>query len=376
MVSINYNRLFNLRSAHNYFENGKIRGMQFTPTRQTKRVLRGGQMLFKPLPTGFTVLYKAQADEVTPMVELSADLTLTFTLAVENRAEFLNITNLDESPTVKYRSGNILYFTNNPGAASNNPDSPESISHMLIDGTKNSLFTYSFTLPGLPSQVRLIVSDMAGNPVSAGTEADGTPLPTELELTKNDDDTYTRQLDLRDNPPGLYTITILHITDDATQFREETFYVSDELASQNVLGIVDIVYESDLYADPEQYELQFPRKETIWKYFVVNKNRHVTFGTEDLFIDDLGLPSAHYSSVNFTREGAEPHATVSINGLETVIFKSDTPIPFFEVPKSSVQLKKNPGNAVLVSNLPNPSHNGVVKEQSGGVLESEIFVFI
>ncbi|MDR8390621.1 hypothetical protein NC796_05690 [Aliifodinibius sp. S!AR15-10] len=378
MVSINYNRLFNLRVSHDYFEDGKLRGMKLAPTRETGRILRGGQMLFKTIPTGFTILYKAEADEISPIVELSAELTLTFTMAVENKAEFLNITNLDESPTESYRSGNILYFTNNPGAVSINAESPESISHVLIDGTQNSLFTYHFTVSGSPNQVRLIVSDEDGNVVSAGTEVDGTPLPSELEVAKNDDDSYSRQIDLRNKPTGLYTITILHITDDTTQYKEETFYVSDELASQNVLGIVDIIYESTtghLYADTEQYELQFSRKETIWKYFVVNKNQHVTLASEDLFIEDLGLPSAHYSPITFTREGDEPHATVSINGMETVIFRSDTPIPFFEIPKASVQLKKNPGDTILVSNMPNPAHNGVVKEQSGA-LESEIYVFI
>ena len=378
MVSINYTRLFNLLMTHNYYELGKPQGMHFSPTRETMRLLRGGRMLFKTIPTGCTVLYRAESDEVTPVVEMPANFTLTFVLNVDNKAEFLNITNLNESPSKKYKSGNILYFSNKPGDASTLPDSPESITHVLIDGTRNRLFTYNFTVSGSPNKVRLIVTNADGNPVSAGSKADGTPLPEELEITKSDDDMYTRQIDLRNKPTGLYTITILDETDDSIQHKQETYYVSDELASQNLLGIVDITYESGnghLYGDTEQYQLQFSRKETIWKYFVVNKNRHVTLSSEDLFIDDSGQPSAHYSAVNFTREGSEPHSTVSINGLETVIFKSDAPIPFFEIPKSSVQLKKNPGNSVLVSNLPNPSHNGVVKEQSGA-LESEIFVYI
>jgi hypothetical protein len=140
---------------------------------------------------------------------------------------------------------------------------------------------------------------------------------------------------------------------------------------------VDITYDSTtnlLYADTEEYELQFSRKETIWKYFIVNKNKKIQFSIENLSISDLGSPD--YGSTNFTREGAEPHDTVQINGLDTVIFKSDDPIPFYEIPKTSIQLEKDPGNTVLIANLPNPSHRGVAKDQGGGSVESEIYVFI
>ena len=107
----------------------------------------------------------------------------------------------------------------------------------------------------------------------------------------------------------------------------------------------------------------------------MNQSRHINFSTDDLTINDMGMPAAHYSSISFSRDGDEPSNDVSINGLETVVFTSDVPIPFFEIPKTSIQLIKNPGNTVIVSNLPSPSHSGVVKDRSG-VLESEIYVFI
>lgn len=375
MVSINYNRLFNLRIIHSYYENGRPRGLYLQPTGKTRRVLQGGNMLFKSLLSGIVILYRVQDDEVTPLVELPDDLRLTFSMSVENKAEFQNITNLDVSSTARFSSSSIFYFTNDPAAASSDPDNPEEITHELIDAAKNRLFTYSFGLESPPAEVLLRVQNAAGTLVSPGKTADGTPLPTTLTIGRNDDDRYSQQIDLRNKPVGKYTITILNTADDTT-LKEEVFYVDDELASRDILGVVDIVYNSstgNLYGDREEYELQFERKESIWTYFVVNKNKNVDFDTDTLSIDDQG--SEGYSPMNFTREGDEPHTTIRINGLETVVFKSDDPIPFFEIPKAAVQLKRDPGNAVLVSNLPNPSHSGVVKEQDD-TLESEIYVFI
>lgn len=377
MININYNRLFNLRLAHTYYRNERGRGLRLQPTRDTLRMLRGGQMLFKTIPFGVTVLYRAVEDEVTPLVTLPDDLTLTFSLKAENKAEFLNITDLDETPARTYSASDVLYFKNDPdpASASTDPEHPEEISHQLLDGIKNSLFMYEFRLGSAPAEVLLRVRDAAGNPVSIGKTVDGNPLPATLTLSKKEDGSYDRQIDLRNKPAGRYTATIRNTADDTT-LREELFYVHDELASQDILGIVDITYDSAsklLYDETEEYELQFSRKETVWKYFIVNKNKKVRFSTENLAINDLGSPG--YSAINFTREGPEPHPTVQINGLETVIFKSDDPIPFYEIPKTSIQLEKDPGDIVLIDNLPNPSHRGVVKNQ-GGTLESEIYVFI
>ncbi|SHF18915.1 hypothetical protein SAMN05443144_10669 [Fodinibius roseus] len=377
MININYNRLFNLRLAHTYYKNERGGGLKLKPTRDTLRILRGGKMLFKTIPFGVTILYRAVEGEVTPLVTLPDDLTLTFSLEAENKAEFLNITDLDETPARTYSASDILYFTNDPApaSASTDPEHPEEISHQLLDGIKNSLFTYEFSLGSAPEEVLIRVRNAAGTPVSFGKKVDGDPLPTTLTLSKKDDGSYDRQIDLRNKPTGRYTVTIRNTADDTT-LREERFYVHDKLASRDILGIVDITYDSGtelLYDDTEEYELRFSRKETIWKYFIVNKNKKVRFSTENLSINDLGSPD--YSSINFTREGPEPHPAVQINGLETVIFKSDDPIPFYEIPKTSIQLEKDPGDIVLIDNLPNPSHRGVVKKQ-GGILESEIYVFI
>ena len=375
MVNINYTRLFNLRMTHDYFDNRAPQGLSLRPTAQTLRRFSGAKMLFKPIATGLTVLFRAEDDGLTPFVDLDSNQRFTFLLTAVNRPEFENITKLDVSPTNQFRAGRLLYFTNDPTNASADAASPEELVHTLIDGTRNSLFSYTISLETPPSEILLRITGPDGNTVPAGTAVAGTWLPDPLLISKDDDELFRQQIDLRRQPRGLYTFTI-RTSDDSSTLKEETFYVDDQVAAQDILGLVDINYldsPSHLFGDTEEYSLSFSRKETIWTYYIVNKNGFVVFDDHDLEINDPG--SAEYPAVNFDRDGDEPHANLKINGFETVVFKSDGPIPFRDLPKSDLQLVRNPGGAVLVPHLPNPSHAGIVKE-SNGQLESEVYVFI
>ncbi len=375
MIHINYNRLFNLKIAHTYYSGERVPGIQLQPTSETKRKLKGGNMLFKTISDGMVILYRAKDDEITPFIDLSPDLMLTFFMTIENEAKFQNITDLDESSSIQYSSSNILYFANNPAAASDDPENPEAITHELIDALNGRLFTYNFNLASPPANVLLKVRNSNNELVSTGKKADGTPLPTTLPIEKSDDGSFSHQIDFRGKPAGKYTFIIRNSADDTT-LKEEVFYIDDELASRNIMGIVNIVYNSatnHLYDATEEYQVKFKNKETVWKYFIVNKTQKIDLSADDLSISDNG--TATYPTVSFTREGPEPHNSVAIGGLDTVIFKSDVPIPFRDIPKTSIKLKNQTDNIVLIKDLPNPSHEGVVKK-TGSVLESEIYVFI
>ncbi|REL24465.1 hypothetical protein DYD21_17880 [Rhodohalobacter sp. SW132] len=375
MVSINYKRLFNLHLFHNYYENGRPTGIHLHPAHQTARKMKGANMLFKRIPGGVVVLYRAGEDETTPVVELDPDQRFTFFITSDHKTEFQNITQLDLAPDDRFHSGSILHFSNDPENPSIDPDQPEGIFHSILDGTRNTVFNYFFQIDGNPDVVLLQVSNDEGDLISLGKTVDGSPLPTSLTLEKTDEDTYSRRLDLQNQPAGRYTVTIRNEDDDET-LKEETFYVDDRLASRNILGIAEIKYTSGtghLYGATEEYRLSFTRKETIWTYYIVNKNGNVIFDDHDLEITEQvtnGSPP-----VQFSVDGDQPNTDIKINGQETVIFKSQTPIPFTDRPKASLRLLRNPGSIELVGNLPNPSHFGVEKVVNG-IPESEIFVFI
>lgn len=376
-MNLLYTRLFNMSIRHDFYKNGLAEGVNLLPSADTARILKGGRMLFKHIPKGITVLYRTEDDETTPFVDLGKDVRLTFELSIADKNQFLNITDLDESPAKKYSSSNILYFKNDPASASTDPGVPEVLGFELIDFIQGRLFTYSFSLTAPPAQVLFRMYDESNTLVSVGKDTDGTPFNDTLTLNKQSNDTYTQQIDLRDRPKGRYRIEIRNVA-DTTTLMEEKIYLDEDMAGKNINGIVEIIYNTagdHIYNDTEEYALQFSRKQSFWKYLVVNKSNTHDFTTDTFNIDDAGLAAAPYVVNNFTVLGSVPSADVKVNGLDTIVFLSDAEIPFYEIPKLSLELKKNALTNPVLGNLPNPLHSGVVKEEAGA-LASEIYVFI
>ena len=375
-MNILYTRLFNLSLNHAFYKNGLPKGLGLRPTQETEDLMKGGRMLFKQVTKGVTALYRTHDDEITPLVDLGKDVRLIFELDIKDRNEFMNITDLDESISKKYASSNVLYFKNDPANASTDKNTPEVLDFELIDFISPSLFTYDFGIGTSPAQVLFRMQDENGALVSVGKEVDGTPFNTTLTIDKNDNDTYNQQVDLRDKPKGKYTLVIRNQA-DTLDLITKVVYVDDNFAGKDISGIVDITYntsEGHMYGDTEEYVIEFASKETVWKYLIVNKSNVFNLGVDTISLQDISGASGPYVANTFAVSGAIPNADVRVNDLDTVIFKSNIEIPFYEVPKT-LQLKKNALVKPVISHLPNPSYSGVVKEESGQ-LESEIYVFV
>ncbi|MEX2566051.1 MAG: hypothetical protein WD431_08925 [Cyclobacteriaceae bacterium] len=376
-MNLLYTRLFNLSIRHDFYKNGLAKGVSLLPAPDTARKMKGGKMLFKYTPKGVTVLYRTADDETTPFVDMGKDVRLTLELSIANKNEFLNITDLDESPAKKYSSSNILYFKNDPASASDDPNSPEVLGFELIDFIQGRLFTYNFSLATAPAQVLFRVYNESNSLVPVGKDTDGVPFNDTLTLNKQSNDNYSQQIDLRDQSKGRYRITVRN-TADTTTLLEKKIYLDEDMAGKNINGIIDINYdaaEDHIYDDREEYALQFYRKRSFWKFLVVNQSNTHDFSVDTFSIDDTGSATGPYAVNNFSVLGSVPNADVKVNDLDTIIFLSDTEIPFYEIPKVSLELKKNALTNPVLGDLPNPLHSGVVKEEAGG-LASEIYVFI
>jgi|GEM_PF-846679 len=381
-MNINYRRLFNLVCSHSYYADPGKSGLSLRPTPETRKRLRDARMLFRPVSNGFTILYRAQGDEVTPVVAMAMEeLRLIFELKIEHPPTFFTVTELSRNAsgsvgeaTEKGRANGFIYFRNDPSEASADPEQPEVMQHEVIDRVSPSLFTSEFILADSPDEVLLHVYDRSGTRIASGYDPTGDPLPP--KLVKDADGVYRRQVDLRGQESGKYTLVIRNKEDSET-LREEKLYVDDDLAARAVPGIVEIMYEAGsgrLFGEIEEYEVRFSRKETVWKYFIVNKYGKTTLSEEFLIEDGSPEEVEIYTAVNFGVHGDVPHASVRVNGMDTMIFRSEEPIPFYEIPKPAVSLKKS-ASKILVKNLPNPSHQAGVKESDDGP-ESEIYVFI
>lgn len=479
-MNINYKRIMNLVVGHSYFKEGFDRFVKLYPTAATEALLRNGKMLFKRLPNGITILYRTLDDEETPLAELEKGQVFTFYIKAENQASLMNITNLDESAEKTYGAGKIVYFTNNPASASTNQNNPEILTNQIIDSLKGPLFTYQFAINGNPGNVVMIVADEQGNPVSIGKDSNGVPFPAKINLAANSNNLFIQQVDLRDQKIGRYQIRILNVAETII-LKTEEIYIDAQLEKENILGIVDLKYDSvtnHLYGGTEEYKLQFSYAKTYWKYFLVNKSRNIDFATESLLITDSGNVNGGpyqinnfqkvYSSIKITAKTAGPtgnsismeysaagafpavlfsgktlsggttgvnavgvitiinndiadysitiggvkftegtdfekgattaetaeslidaingnaeiavSASISeydilVNNLKTLVFGSLQEIPFYEIPKLKIELRKTSDNQIVVANLPNPAHNGI-RKIFAGKLESEVYVFI
>ncbi len=299
-MNIIYNRLLNLITGHDYFADGFNRFVTLHPSTRTEKLFRNGKMLFKKLPHGIAVLYRTLDDGTTPFIALEKDQIFTFVLKSENKAILQTITDLDESPSRQFKTGNIVYFNNNPANASDRKNNPEILSKKIIDSLRSPLFTYQFSLPGNPSSVKIIVADASGNPVSVGKDAAGNPLPKTLELSADGNNVYRQQIDLRNLPRGRFQITIKS-EDESVILKDEAIYVDEQLEKDNILGIVELFYDSasgKLYDDTEEYKLLFRKSDTFWKYYIVNKSGNIDFETNSLIIADAALPNGLPYEIN------------------------------------------------------------------------------
>lgn len=158
---------------------------------------------------------------------------------------------------------------------------------------------------------------------------------------------------------------------------EEAAFFDEELPGKKVLGILELncgTQEGELYDQVQEYLLQFRRKETYWKYLIVNKNKRIPDPEKLMIVDKDEEGSGPYTPITFVRQGDTTNDSVRVNGSDTIIFRSEEPIPFFEIPKSSFQLRERKGS-VFIKHLPNPSPSGITKEV-GNQFESEIYVYV
>ncbi|MDW3191819.1 MAG: hypothetical protein R8G66_05630 [Cytophagales bacterium] len=366
---MNYKTLFDISFLHNFFVNGMVGNMSILPTEETSTLLKNLKMIFKSDGGGERVLYRTFSNTATPFVEEDGKVQFVFTLCPQNTATFQNITNLNQgSPSKAYGRSKIPFFENDGSAASNDPDVPEEIRHVLLDALRPKVFTYSYTLDPVPVPEETILKV---------TGPDGTVETIEYnetsEMAPDSSGLYNVPIDFGHKVSGKYTFTVRNQADD-TDLLTEILYLDNVLNTQNPQGIIQITYDpadDHLYGTPEYYGITFIRKQSKWKYYVANKNGNVDLSSQILILDDDSDDdtdmSNPYDSYNFTK-GDVPDPNIAINGYETVVFTSLEDIPFYERPKLHLNLKVD--GDVVIENLPNPPLAGVCADVS------EIFVFL
>lgn len=375
-MSIIYTRLGEVALRHDFYRDGLAKDIRVMPSQETALLMKNGKILVRNTPGGIVLLYRAEEDEITPLTPLSLPQSFFFFFKPENAAAFLQITDLDNG-TEKFQASRLPFFQNTPANASTDIDNAEELTYQLLDGMRPKAFSIQLSLTPGPTAVRVKVRNASGDVISPGKDILGNPLPDGVEVSPDDKGLFRFLFDFNGRKEGIYTFTLRN-TADSEDLWSEKYWLGESHASQP-FGLIELRYQAvpnHLYGAKEYYQLSFSRKESRWTYYVVNGNRKVDLISSDLQIQDQGNEgSVPYGSYAFDQIGNSPNADIKINNLETVVFRSQDKIPYFEIPKLNFQLLKTPGNQVLIPNLPNPSRSAPTK-QSGGEANSEIYVFI
>ena len=376
-MNIIYSRLFEVSVLHDYFREGIAREVRLSPTLETMELLKKGRMLLRETPSGIVVLYRAKMDLASPEVLLNPPIEFNFFIQSTNPTQFFAVTRLTKGLRT-YQAGDFLAFANSPAAASSDPQNPEKIELEIWDGVRSKTFSSRIKLDPIPSKVILQVKNSSGEKIPSGLDASGTLLPLDLELTPDDKGEVLLKIDLKGKKEGQYSLILRNESDTEDLWKRDYFLTQDN-GINSAIGVLKINFVSGpdhLYGPREYYALDFKRKATKWTYIIVSQNKKIDLGSAQLSIRDKGNPpDSPYATYNFQQIGDAPNAELTVNNSETVIFKSQDPIPFFENPKLNLELRRKPGNRVLFANLPNPSRSGAIKVSPGEEI-SEIYVFI
>jgi hypothetical protein len=358
MANLSYTKLFELFTKHDFFGSGFTDAIALTPVPETARLFTDNKVLFRKTPTGIAALYRDTG--TGPFLAIDTPAVFTFAVSLSgkaNTAEFLNITDLSLAGPVEYSQEKPFLFANS-GAISTNPASPQLLAYSFLNGLRPSAFTYTFPfLAGAGTDTGTIdIKDPAGNSLEG--------FPKTL-ISPNDSLQYTFSVNLTGTPGGKYRI----ITSDTTPHGPVTeyYYIDNTLAQQKLLGFVELSFNTfaDLYTAPTYFNMQFLRRSTKWRYYIINKSGNVTLANTAVSAPVTPVP---YVPVTFSGS-----AGPVINGSPSWVFVSSALLPFFETPLSDVHLKEL--TSTLIDDLPNPAREGIVAETTPDYV-SEIFVYV
>ncbi|NOQ27985.1 MAG: hypothetical protein GQ564_21695 [Bacteroidales bacterium] len=351
-----YKTLFEIDILHDYYKKGYGKDLIIIPTKECSDYIRNNKLVYRTTVKGFKVSYISVDDIGTPLINLS-DKKFMFNFRLKDPSEFLSITDLDIGGN-KLANGNIIQFKNDPLNV-------QSILPSVIHLLKPNEFTYTFPYKAVDPEndlatLEVLDFDNVNNQVLIFSDIE----PDNLGY-------YTQKLKLPVRNGKKY---ILRISDTNNSSEDFVLYVDNELNKKNVFGLIEINYSSSALVN---YQLQFNRKAAYWKYIIVNKNALIDFSSEQLELIDSTVDTVNpYDVYNFSNQ-LQPDDEININGYETAVFISETLIPYYEVPKLNIQLKKvsnppHPTEIKLYSHLPNPKISGIVNNDN----EAEIYVFI
>lgn len=358
-MELTFVRLCEAAFSHNYYKAEEINEIIVEPAAECSRVMYNQNIFFRKTKKGFILLCRADANSTTePFIPLDKKIKLTFHIYFDN-PHFMNFTDLP----IDKRSDEIFYLSN----LNNNVNGAELLlssdtsSEYVSSNDKIYLRPQKFTYGGTSSNssVDVEIKNIDGNLIHA-------------ESVQVQNGKYQTWVDLTSYAPSRYKLNI-----DGTEALD--FYADSLLAGKKVFALMEIfinggeansysLVDSNKNISAKKYSVKFNRRKTLWKYYVVTKNRtSITFADLEINHPD--------TSIIFSASAGQELS----DGTTAIPFVSNKEIDLAEEAVTGIELKTINGsgsNSITIENLPNPSVRNSVPDTSANKVYSEIFVYI
>jgi len=346
-------KLFEVVVKHDYYTSGLSSDFTFRPSNECKSALKRFGLLFKPIANGFAVLYGARISGPlkVPVKPIDNNERFTFIMSLKNQY----LLNFSELP-LDNAENEIFYFDN----ITNNKSSTGEL--LVVDDTTNK-YTGANDVITIGANIYTYIENTI-NPFAVAKILDKFDNELISKTFNNAGGKITCQFDISRLEPAVYKFWY-----DGTV--KQTFYKDNRLLFERIFGIIDIFKNNSVPADYrfadaggnvsfKQYVLQFHRRSTIWKYFVIKKYKRLA--------PALGLQVGANPVITGT-----PH--ILPDGTDSTLFDFSTPSEMKEKPVENIKLISN--GTVLIQNLPNPATD-IIKPDVNDLnkVYSEVYIYI
>lgn len=326
-MTVTVTPLLTVAVTHEFHE-GPCSDLVFVFPAATSRLIKGARLVAK-IKAGTLFVLATTDDAGAPIVSV-AGRKLRFGLRPEE-PQFANFTRgLDPS-------AGVLIYRNAaaPGvldAAKSMPLVGRSLRHA----------------PSLPDRPVTITASPAGGP------------PIDPETITAEHDRPDVAFDLSLSEPGEVRVDETY---PLNVKKTAQGYMDPELASEPVLGVVEIAVSQTFYSAPPTFTIPFQARLDTLKYYVVTNypNADVTA----LHIVDQGFTQQGRTEVKFTRAPSLGAADIPASLLgdatrKVILFTANAPTPRRRMGRRGIKLMR--GAEVLIENLPQPGAGKVAAD--------------
>ena len=332
--------------SHPYFADGHPQGLQWLIPDTTREAWRSRKVKTVRNAGGLSLFTSLDGDD-NPVVD-PGSYAVQIGLKPEDSSFFMAVTDLNDPEGEDWATGKVFLLHNRDQATA-------TLDYSLIDGLRGSNFRYEFPFTG---------TDPGTLSIKDSTAAE---VYRKEDLLPDTNNRYSIGLELR-LAPGLYTFE----SSDGSTTGSQEFYLHDELARSGVPGLIEYHHTPAALA---AYDFAFVRSSYKWYYHVVKRSAAHLADYDLSIVDGLAnspvAPYVPYTFAELTPEEYEQYQHEDINGMETLVFVSNAAIPFYERPKTHLQLVKTlqqggggggggggPGGqqqgTTIIPHLPNP----------------------